>query len=82
MSTLRRRSPPSLLSGPKFMDIFPAFGLPVADADQDDVPFVPLHVLQVLDEEGFLGVAREERFVGWVQSAQNLELILDPAGLG
>ena len=56
--------------------------LAVADADEHDVPFVALDVLQVLDEEGFLRVTREERLGGLVGTASELHLVFDPARLG
>ena len=43
-----------------------ALVLTVANADQDHVPFIPLYVLQVLDEEGIFRVSSEEGLAGGV----------------
>ena len=58
-----------------------AIDLPVADADQDHVALVSLHVLQVLDEERLFGVPREELLAGGIPTAQNVDFVFDAASL-
>ena len=55
---------------------------PVAHADEDDLPFIALHVLQVLDEERFLRVSIEERFAGSILAPQHFQLIPNSPLLG
>ena len=49
--TLSRFSPPRWLIGPKFITIRPSAPGRIAHAHQDDVAFVALNVLEVLDEQ-------------------------------
>ena len=58
-----------------------AVDLAVSDTDQDHVPFVSLDVLQVLDEEGFLGMPGEELLARRIAAAQDVDLVLDAARL-
>ena len=54
-----------------------AVDLAVADADQDHVALVALHVLQILHEEGLFGVAGEELLARGIAPPQDVDLVLD-----
>ena len=58
-----------------------AVDLAVTDADQDHVALVPLHVLQVLHEEGLLGVPGENSSHEGSRRRRMSDLVLDPARL-
>ncbi len=49
----------------------------VADGDEDDVAFVALDVLEVFDEEGFVGVGGEEGFGGGMFAAEEFKFVED-----
>ena len=55
-----------LVEGTKVHRHVATVDLAVADADQNHVSLVALHVLQVLDEERLLRVIRKERLGGQV----------------
>ena len=49
----------------------------IGDRDKDHIALVALHVFQVLDEKGFIGVGDEERLGFGLLAAQQLQLILN-----
>ena len=50
---------------------------PITDADENDVPFVSLHVLQILDEERLFWMISEKFFARIVLPPKHFQSVLD-----
>ena len=81
IATLRRRSPPSMLSGPKRWSTRPCGRLAVADREDDRVALVALHALEVLDEEPLVRGVVEERRRAPARGQARRTRLLDPVGV-
>ena len=67
--------PALIVERPEVHGDVPGLVASVADADEDDVALVALHVLQVLHEEGLVWVGAEKRLAGRVLNPQLFQLV-------